>query len=388
VSRFAYSRRMIPRPPLLPSGSFGATGRWRAAAALAIALAASGPVAGQDADSRLPAPYLTALASYRAGDLAAAFRKLQELDESEVTEITRRLMRPDVAGGSSWPKLLTAAILLHTEAFLIREEAGRSPFGDVYLLTAHSLVRRLLALAREGQPGVGEAERMLARDWYLLLASAQHGSVDVGRSRAFLEEALKFFPKDAHLTLALGADHEMLSDRTAGYVTYFDTEGRFRRLSEVDADDELAEAIRYMERAVALDPKDVEGRLRLGRLLYRRGDLDWAAQELDAARQLTSQDELRYLALVFRGMVESARGQYERADGFYTAALRLIPTAQSAAIAKAETAYLRGRVGEAAATIQATLQQAKKDDPWWVYMIGEWWHLEHRLGWIRKYVQQ
>jgi D-alanyl-D-alanine dipeptidase len=36
----------------------------------------------------------------------------------------------------------------------------------------------------------------------------------------------------------------------------------------------------------------------------------------------------------------------------------------------------------------ATLQQAKKDDPWWVYNIGEWWHFEHRLAWIRKYVQQ
>ena len=161
----------------------------------------------------------------------------------------------------------------------------------------------------DGQPGIGESERMLARDWYLLLVSEQHGRADIGRSRAYLEEALKSFPKDAHLTLALGADHEMLSDQSAGYVTYFDTEGRIRRQSEVDADDELREAIRYMEQAVALDPKQVEGRLRLGRLLYRRGELDHAAQELDAARQLTSQHELRYLALLFRGMVEAARGQ-------------------------------------------------------------------------------
>ena len=250
-------------------------------------------MAGQDTVSRLPAAYLTALASYRAGDLAAAFGKLQELGDSELTEITRRLMRPDVAGGSSWPRLLTAAILLHTEAFLIREEAGPWPTGDVYLLTARLLVRHLLLLARDGWPGVGERERMLARDWYLLLVSAQHGRADVGRSRAFLEEALKSFPKDAHLTLALGANHEMLSDQSAGYLTYFDTEGRFRRQSEVDAEDELGAAIRYMKQAVALDPKQVEARLRLGRLLYRRGELDNAAQELDAARQLASQDELQ-----------------------------------------------------------------------------------------------
>ena len=87
-------------------------------------------------------------------------------------------------------------------------------------------------------------------------------------------------------------------------------------------------------------------------------------------------------------MVEAARGSYEQADGLYTDALRLLPTGQTVAIARAETAYLRGRVSEAAATVQATLLQTKKDDQWWGYMSGEFWHLEHRLEWIRKYVQQ
>ena len=68
---------------------------------------------------------------------------------------------------------------------------------------------------------------MFARDWYLLLVAVQHGRSEVGWSRAFLEEALKSFPKDPHLTLALGSDHEMLSDLSAGYVTYFDASGRY-----------------------------------------------------------------------------------------------------------------------------------------------------------------
>ena len=211
---------------------------------------------------------------------------------------------------------------------------------------------------------------MFARDWYLLLVAVQHGRADVGWSRAYLEEALKSFPKDPHLTLALGSNHEMLSDLSAGYVDLLRRLWPVSPAGGVDAEDELREAIRCMEQAVALAPKLVEARLRLGRLLYRRGELDRAAKELEAARQLASQDELRYLALVFSGMVEAARGSYERADGFYTDALRLLPTGQAAAIAKAETAYLRGRVGEAAATVQATLQQTKKDDPWWGYIIG------------------
>ena len=379
---------MIPLLPSLPGGSFGATGCRCAAAVLAIALAAPGAVAGQDADSRLPADYLTALASYRAGDLAAAFGKLQELGGSEVTEITRRLMRPDVAGASSWPRLLTAAILLHTEAFLIRSEAGGPAASDAFLLSARLLVRRLLQLAEDGQPGIGERERTFARDWYLLLVAVQHGRSEVGWSRAYLEEALKSFPKDPYLTLALGSNHEMLSDLSAGYVNYVDASGRYLRQGSVDAEDELRDATRCMEQAVALAPRLFEARLRLGRLLYRRGELDRAATELEAARRLAPQDELKYLALLFSGMVEAARGSYEQADGLYTDALRLLPTGQTVAIAKAETAYLRGRVSEAAATVQATLLQTKKDDPWWGYMSGEFWHLEHRLEWIRKYVQQ
>jgi tetratricopeptide (TPR) repeat protein len=372
----AYSRRMIPRRPC-------------AAVVLAISLAAPGPVAGQDTVSRLPAAYLTALASYRAGDLAAAFGKLQELGESEVTEITRRLMRPDVASGSTWPRLLTAAILLHTEAFLIRAEAGGpAAASDAYIASARVLVRRLLQLAQDGEPGIGERERTFARDWYLLLVSFQHGHAEIGWSRAHLDEALKSFPKDPHLTLARGSGHEMLSDLSTGYINYFDASGRYIRQASVDADDELREAIRWLEQAVALEPELMEARLRLGRLLYRRGDFDRAAKELEAARQLAWLDELRYLALVFRGMVEAARGSYDQADSSYTDALRLLPTGQTAAIAKAETAYLRGRVGEAAATMQATLQQMKKEDPWWNYMTGEYWHFEHRLELIRKYVQQ
>jgi tetratricopeptide (TPR) repeat protein len=364
--------------------------RWCAAAALAILLTAAGPVdtASQATVSRLPAPYLTALASYRAGDLAAAFGKLQEMGESEVNEVTKRLMLPGVAAEASWPRLLTTAILLHTEAFLIRTEAGRPAAGDAYILSARSLVRLILQLAQDGEPGIGERERTFVRDWYLLLVAFQHGRAEIGWSRAYLDEALKSFPKDSHLTLARASGHEMLSDLSTGYIDHVDASGRFIRQSSIDADDELREALRYLEQAVALEPALMEARLRLGRLLYRRGDFDRAAKELEVARQLAWLDELRYLALLFRGMVEAARGSYDQADRTYTAALGLLPTGQTAAIAKAETAYLRGRVGEAAAITQATLQQTKKADPWWNYMTGEYWHFEHRLEWIRKYVQQ
>jgi len=356
---------------------------------IAIVLLGGRNLAGaQEPGSRLPAAYLTALASYRAGDLSAAFKKLESLDQAELTEVTRRLQRKDSAGGTSWPRLLTAAILLHTEAFLIRAEAGPVPASDPYLESAYVLVRRLLKLADEGEPGAGPTERMFVRDWYLLMVSFQHGRAAVGWSRAYLTEALEAFPRDPALTLALAADHEMLSDLTAGQIRYLDTAGRVRRQSGVDASAELREAIRLLSEVKAATPNMVEARMRLGRLLYRHGDLDAAARELAAARPLATQDEIVYLVALFSGMVEAARGHDERAGTFYAEARRRMPQAQSAIVAEAEAAYVAGRSREAAAIIQEALQQTDKQDPWWIYIMGEWWHFEPWLAGIRKYVQQ
>jgi len=381
---------MVPRPSSLPTGSFGATRRWWVVPLVGLALSLTGAAdtAGQDAPQRLPPAYLTALSNYRAGDLTAAFGNVKELEAADLSEITGRLMRPDAAPGSSWSRLLTAAIMLHTEVFFIRAEAHPAPAYDPYIRSAHSLVRRLIEAGREGERGFGEAERIFARDWYLLLISFQHGRAEIGWSRAYLEEALKLFPKDPHFTLARGSDYEMLSDMRAGYLRTIDAQGGVRGQSKVNPDRELQEAVRWFEQAIALEPSLVEARLRLGRVLYRRGEYDRAAQQLDAVRQSSPWKELTYLALVFRGMAEAARGAYEPAEGFYAEARRLLPRGQTAAIASAEAAYLRGRVSDAGATIKATLQQPNKEDPWWVYISGEYWHFEGRLETLRKYVRQ
>jgi len=366
------------------------TGRGCVAVVLAVLLVPSGGAGatGQDTSSRLPGTYLTALANYRAGDLAAALGKLRELGDAEFAGVNKTLLRLDVASGSNWARLLTAAMLLHTEAFIIRAEVGPVPPSDPYILSARSLARHVLRLAGDGQQGFGEKERIFVRNWYLLLVAMQHGRAELGWSRAYLAEAMQSFPKDPNLALALGSDHEMLSDISKGYLNHVDVVGRFRSQADVNADDELRQAIRYLEQAVAMEPKMMEARLRLGRALYRRGDLDKAARELDAALQLAPRDELRYLALVFRGRVEAARGNYDRGDALFADAIRLLPKGQVAVLARAEAAYLSGRASGAAAMIQAMLQLPDKLDPWWLYISGEWWHFEYRLVWLRQYVQR
>src|SRR5829696_6109183 len=151
--------------------------------AMTVAAAAARPADAQRRPTPLPPQYLSALASYRAGDLPAALRQLTELGTDNLSRITRQLMTLDPAAAPGWPALMTAAVLLHTEAFFVRADAGHVGNDDEYISSAHGLVRRLIQLIDGGGPGFGERQRTFVRDWYLLLVSFQHGRTEIGWSR-------------------------------------------------------------------------------------------------------------------------------------------------------------------------------------------------------------
>jgi tetratricopeptide (TPR) repeat protein len=336
----------------------------------------------------LPASFLSALAAYRAADLAAAMTHLTAIDETELPEITKILTRPGLTRGPAWAGMLVAGALLYTEKFLIRVEAGRFNADDPYLASARTLIRSLIQLAKDGEPGFTGRERSFARDWYLLMVALQHGHSDIGWSTGYLSEALDLFPGDAQLTLASGSNHEILSELSTGSITRVDSIGRFRGQARIDPGDELDDATRLFKAAAAAAPDLVETRLRLGRSLYRQGSLDAAAGELDAALRLPAPPQVRYLALLFRGLVDAGRERWTDADRFYAEALQLMPLAQTVVIARSEAAYSSGRAAEAAAAMQAMLQQRRREDPWWMYIQGEAWHFEARLTALRLYVQE
>ena len=97
---------------------------------------------------------------------------------------------------------------------------------------------------------------------------------------------------------------------------------------------------------------------------------------------------VKYLASTFLGMVAVARGDLEGADRCYADALRLFPGAHAAMIGRSEAAYLRGRSAEAAEIVISLLEQERKDDPWWLYLAGDWWHFEARLLGLRTEVRR
>ena len=354
-------------------------------AALAGLMAAANPstAAAQPMDL-----YREALAEYANGDVTGATGILKQLPESEIrAAIDKRWRRADFTRpGTS--RELRIAIMAHTETWFLDGDLAALPLYQVHFETARTLARTLYRQGADEQSAGVPADRQFVRDWYLTVAAFLHGYRKVGRSRVYIAEARKLFPRDAQVMLTEGADHEMLSDLTRATIDVYDSSGRWKSVADVDAEKELRLAFDALGRAAAADPGLLEARLRFGRVLYRRGDLDGATRELEAARSSTKQLEIKYLATLFLGMVSATRGELERAAALYREAIALVPDGQSAYLALSETDYRSGKVNEAATNVKTLLGRVLKDDPWWLYQAGALWHFEFLVAGLHERMQR
>jgi tetratricopeptide (TPR) repeat protein len=205
----------------------------------------------------------------------------------------------------------------------------------------------------------------------------------VGISRGVLAEVRRLFPADLEVLLASGADHEMVAVVSAGNLKRYDAAGGRSESETVVPERELESAARYYRQALPLP----EARVRLGHVLFRLGQLPAAAAELETARTQAAQPPLRYLANLFLGLIETERDHRARAIELFAEALQIYPTAQSAQLAMGEAMYLDGRVTDSASIVTRLLQTSGKKDPWWPYVSGGFWHLEHRLTLLRQAVR-
>jgi tetratricopeptide (TPR) repeat protein len=371
--------------PESPGGRYSpAMPGWLVRVALAILLVPLPmPVQGQPSDPQALA-LAEALATYRGGELRGALQRLGTIPQEKLNDtVFRFCLRDDLP-----PRLrivrLRISIALLTEMAIERTRHQVGAWSDPYFAAARALVRRLSQMVDDGRDGAGEAEGRFARDWYLLVVSFRHGRSEAGWSRAYLAEARELFPKDPQVLLVSGSDHEMVSHVSAGYLRRFSANGQGASESRINPEKELEEAEKYLKQAAALAPDLVEARLRLGRVLMRRGDLDGAARELRSALEHTAQDpagydQVRYLAWMFLGLVDVDRGNLESAERSYVEALRLFPNAQAIKVAMSELAYLKGRDADAAAQVVSMLESFARQDPWWTYLLGDAWHFEARL---------
>jgi tetratricopeptide (TPR) repeat protein len=343
-------------------------------------------VNGQRPDP-LPLAYEDALATYRGGSVLGALGLLSTMSDARLVEAVELVWTGAGLPPQRRMQRIRTAVAMQTELVFQQTRPGRIFSQTPALTVTRSLVRRLARAANERLDGAG-AERRFARNWYLIVASFWHGRGEVGWSRAYLDEAQDLFPGDPEVLLVSGTDHEMLSHLSAGYLRQFRTNGETVRESEINPAKELSEAERLLRQAVERAPELAEARLRLGRVLHRRGDLGGAARELRAALEQTGDqpagyEQVRYLAWMFLGQVEVDRGDLGAARRCYAEALRLFPEGQAALVAQSEASYLEGRGADAASEVVALLRLRRKEDPWWGYLLGDWWHFETRLAMLR-----
>jgi len=115
-----------------------------------------------------------------------------------------------------------------------------------------------------------------------------------------------------------------------------------------------------------------EARIRLAYLHYRSEQYEQARREAEAAANVTSDADLRYLASFLAGQAAQAAGDLDNAETLYTQALAIRPRAQSASLALAALEMVRGAAGPAYDLFAAPRSsRVDDDDPWRLFFYGD-----------------
>jgi tetratricopeptide (TPR) repeat protein len=340
---------------------------------LTTALIDSRPASAQ----RLPAAappgsyaYLQILDRYQHGD-PDALSALIALSDTDVAfgqqAIVEAFKRSRAAVMSPEGLRLRAGALIHVEAaFELADRNSGRAFG-------HQIV------ARAYLDTIAERERdSFVRDCWVMLIAFYQGRFELVRAHQLAQATHESIGDSPELWLADGVTEEM-----AWTLSHADDYHGF-----VAGDLKAAESA--YRKALAAQPDLAEARLRLGRVLTLRGDIDGALRELDAVRSIDDSG-FRYLAHLFAGDALEQSGRPSAAEQRYIAAVAALPEGQSARLA---LAHLRHAAGARAAAAEAAgafaLDPGIREtvDPWFSYTRGLSWRTGHILSTLREQVRR
>jgi Tfp pilus assembly protein PilF len=353
---------------------------------LLIALA-QGPSAPPD--RHLPA-YLAILSAYAGGERLAALRELRafglvQIDEA-ISALTHRgaALRavPQLETDIDF-RLVEAAIVMHAEEGLLQLQASAIQFAgwhlakSVGLFEASRVAARSLqtqaAIRRKRGPEAGKPgplpsalevkERIPPRDFYLALAAAALAFGQGPTARTYAERAVAAAPLDADAQLVLGC--------VAEYVAY---EQVLKGTDLVATPHLRRDAEAAFRKAAAIDPGQVEPRVRLGHWLLADGRHAEAEPVLTEAEALARDERSLYLTRLFLGRAAERLGRPGDAANLYGRALEAWPSAQTARLALAHARETLGDAPAARAQVAATLEASRRDDrppdPFRAYPFG------------------
>ncbi|HEY7056644.1 MAG TPA: hypothetical protein VH458_08980 [Vicinamibacterales bacterium] len=317
---------------------------------------------GQPARSDLVlTQYRALIEAYRDGDTDAP-RRLLHWRSPDVLAVVARLQRlraslpadgyqPATFGWSV--RLIEIAILCNTE---LAASSSRERYQREFTL---SIARHLLDILLRGDPHP-HAERLT-----LAISGVLQGTLKIDDLGQFLPQAVHHFPSSSGLWLALGSYHELTASQRLAAA-------REQHLVTITVTRALDEAATAHRRALWIEPALGIARIRLGRVLYRKGEYAEARTQLERAATATLTSDERYLQELFRGAVEEATGHPPAALDAYRRAVAVCGRCQIAQLALARVLVSAGEPERASVLLRASVRASTPAiDPWSMYDFGQ-----------------
>jgi len=337
-----------------------------------VALAGDEPIVKWDQKvGRIEQPQPSPLAlarMYASGRRAEAIAALDGWSEADMkAELVSLRSEMRKMGGHLPERPLRAAVMLHTDRELY--ERLQSPVVESVRecgINAHGGYARALIALLVVQ---SDQSREFVRRWLTAMALSSHWDLCLDDVRRWTHEGLKWFPKDAQMLLLQGTASEVSAALTPVPALFADPSHRSEGLSDIARRrQELSEARRDLEAALAVDPDLHEARLRLGRVLWRLEKPQDARAPLQTVLERAQEPWILYLAHLFLGRVLEDAGELPAATEHYRAALAIDPGAQAAAVALSQALLVGGNDGEGREVLARALKQAPRGQPRDAYM--------------------
>jgi tetratricopeptide (TPR) repeat protein len=325
-------------------------------------------------------------------------------------ENIRRLQRvaKDVIERGGEDRLLKRGALLHADIAMLGEGPAANPdparrprSGTIMLFHSDGqqtgvddasvhweMGRRLLDKVRPKtsrklgpDPGADETVRL----WYL--AAAIYMQAQSQNDAWHVDRAVELFPKDPEVLFFAGCAREWFSGPQTQNALRSTTLARELFNLIGSESDELRRAEQLFRDSLEHDPERAEPRIRLGRVLGRRGRHQDAIVELRRATMGTKNRLLLYYGNMFLGAEADALNLADEAKQAYERAGDLYPGAQSPRLAISSMATRAGDRSGALSAIEDVLtgdEPLREDDPWWSYYTSQARDLEGILAKLRE----
>jgi tetratricopeptide (TPR) repeat protein len=265
----------------------------------------------------------------------------------------------------------------------------------------HWQIARWLLTFVSQRPGAVES----LRTWYEGTTAFLAGDGNIPELDSHLAAALQRLPNDASMIYLSGWYQEMLASSGVQNAAREFAERRialkrplggpaapaaYRPTGIRSASEHLEQAERLFTRALERNPKLLEARMRLGRVVGQRKRHAAAIEHLQRVLTASPPDPATaFDAHLFLGVSQEALGRPDAAAEAYRAALALFPSSQSARLALSLLQHAGGDRTNAADTLRVPQTGdaglPRSADPWWTYHIGPGRHVDDALAavWAR-----